>query len=186
VPDDGRVSEEVRPTGRPNARLGQTVRDMVLSLVVVLAVVGLVLVITWHPEPEAVKRVDVAPMLSVASQQAGYPVVDPTVLDGFVPTSVRWEPTVASLGVPAWHVGGVYRDDDYLQVSQSATQESDFIIDQTAGGRSIGSIDVGGRTWEQLESEERRSLVLQLDGVTTIVSSTLPWADLTAVAARLG
>ena len=186
MPDDGRVSEEVRPTGRRNARLAQTVRDMVLSLIVVLAVVGVVLVITWHPEPEAVKRVEVAPVLTVADQQAGYPVLDPTVIDGFVPTSVRWEPTTASLGIPAWHVGGVYRDDDYLQVSQAATQESDFITAQTASGRTIGSVDIDGTVWEQRESAERRSLVLQRNGVTTIVSSTLPWEDLTAVTARLG
>ena len=179
------MSNEVRPTGRRNARLGQTVRDMVLSLIVVLAVVGLIIGITWRPEPDPVKRVDTASLLSVASQQAGYPLIDPNGLDGFVPTSVRWEPTTASLGVPAWHVGGVYLDDAYLQVSQAATLAADFIVDASAAGRPIGSIDVEGTVWEQRESGDRRSLVLQRDGVTTVLSSTLPWADLTEVAARV-
>lgn len=180
------MSEEVRPTGRPNARLGQTVRDMVLSLIVVLGVVGLIIAITWRPEPEAVKRVEVAPLLAVASQQAAYPVIDPSRIEGFVPTSVRWEPTAASLGVPVWHVGGVYRDDAYLQVAQAATLEPDVVVDQTVSGQPTGSVDIGGAMWEQRESADRRSLVLQRDGVTTIVSGTVPWEDLIAVVDRLG
>lgn len=158
---------------------------MVLSLIVVLAVVGVIIGITWRPEPEAVKRVDTGSMRAVAEQQADYPILDPSGIDGFVPTSVRWEPTVASLGVPAWHVGGVYRDDDYLQVAQAATLDSDYVTAQTSAGETIGSVDIEGTTWEKRESAEQRSLVLQRDGVTTILSSTLPWADLTSVAARL-
>ncbi len=159
---------------------------MVLSLIVVLGVVGLIIAITWRPEPEAVKRVDAAPLLAVASQQAAYPVLDPSRIEEFVPTSVRWEPTMASLGVPVWHVGGVYRDDAYLQLAQAATVEPDVVDEQTAAGRPIGPVDVGGATWEQWESGERRSLVLQRDGVTTVVSGTMSWEDLTTVVVRLG
>ena len=158
---------------------------MVLSLIVVLAVVGIIIGITWRPEPEAVKRVDTASLLSVASQQADYALVDPGALADFVPTSVRWEPTSASLGIPAWHVGGVYRDDAYLQVSQAATLASDFVVDASAGGQPTGSVEIEGVSWEQRESGDRRSLVLQRDGVTTIVSGTLSWDELAAVTARL-
>ena len=185
MPEDGAVSDEVRPTGRRNARLAQTVRDMVLSLVVVLAVVGLVMVITWSPQPEAVKRVDTAPMLAVATQQAGFPVVDPSTIEGLVPTSVRWEPTAASLGAPVWHVGGVYRDDAYLQVAQAASTEPELILEQTSAGQPIGTIDIDGQAWEQRESTDRRSLVRTDGGVVTIVSGTVPWDELPAVVRQL-
>ena len=158
---------------------------MVLSLIVVLAAVGVVLAITWRPEPDPIKRVDSAPLHALAAAQAGYRVLDPqTQLDGFVPTSVRWEATPESVGSPVWHVGGVYRD-EYLQITQSSTTEPGYLAEQTAGGSPIGTVDIDGASWEQRESSSRRSLVLQRDGVTTVVSGTLGWEALDAVAAQV-
>lgn len=184
MPDDGQVSQP-QPTGRRNARLAQTVRDMVWSLVVVLGAVGVVLLITWRPEPEAIKVVDVGPLLSAARAEAGYPVLVPKGFDGLQPTSVRWEPTEASNGVPVWHVGYVLNGEDYLQVSQARLDDLAYVAEQTQGGRPAGSIDVMGTEWERRETAEQRSLVLVRDGVTTIVTGTASWDVLPTVAASL-
>ncbi|MFM7597881.1 MAG: DUF4245 family protein, partial [Actinomycetota bacterium] len=52
------MSGDLRPTGRPNARLFQTVRDMVISLAVVLGVIVVVLLLTLRPQPDPVRVVD--------------------------------------------------------------------------------------------------------------------------------
>lgn len=184
MPDDVRVSQP-QPTGRRNARLAQTVRDMVWSLVVVLGAVAVVLLITWRPQPEAIKVVDVAPFLSAARSEAGYPVLIPRGLAGLQATSARWEPTNASQGVPVWHVGYVLNGADYVQVSQARLDDPAYIAEQTEGGRPAGRIDVMGASWEKRESSDQRSLVLQRDGVTTIVTGTAPWDVLPTVAASL-
>ena len=84
--------DDLRPTGRPNARLGQTVRDMVLSLAVVIGVVAVIMLITLRPQPDPVRVVDPTPALLSARAEAGYPVVYPEGLDA------AWRPTSARCG----------------------------------------------------------------------------------------
>ena len=57
---DGGVSTPV-PTGKPNARMGQTVSDMVLSLAIVLGVIGAIMLVTWRPTPDPVREIDPLP-----------------------------------------------------------------------------------------------------------------------------
>lgn len=185
MPDDVQVSQMPQPTGRRNARLGQTVRDMVISLGLVLAVVAVIMFITLRPEPEAVKVVDITSMRTAAATQAGYPILTPAAMEGLQATSVRWEPTEGSQGVSVWHVGYVLDGEEYVQVSQAATADPGYIAEQTDGGRPIGTLDIMGSTWEQRESSTRRSLVLERDGVTTIVSGTTSWDRLPTIAAAL-
>lgn len=186
MPDDGVVSSTVpRPTGRPNARLRQTVIDMVISLGVVLALVAGIMLITWRPSPEPVKVVDVAQMLTAARAQADFAVVVPIGVEGLQATSVRWQPTDASGGLPVWHVGYVLDGDAYLQVSQSRAADAQFVAEQTAGGQATGTADIAGVTWEQRETADRRSLVRVDGSVTTIVSGTTDWERLVAVASAL-
>ena len=178
---------EVRPTGRRNARLGQTVWDMVRSLALVILAVAVVLLLTWRPQPEAVKVVDPTPVLIEARIEAPYPVLYPGDLDSaWRPTSARWEVTPASAPDPAWHVGFVTPDDAYAQIGQSASESAAFVIEQTDGGEVIS---VGGE-WQRYESrgpegEQTRSLVRIVGGVTVVISGTASWDELTLLADRL-
>lgn len=183
-PESGEMGEPgaLRPTGRPNARLGQTVRDMVLSLAVVLAVIGVILLITWRPAPDPVRVVDPTMTLALARAQADYPVLYPADLDvTWRPTSARWEITPASAPDPAWHVGFVTPDDAYAQLGQSSTQDPSYVEDQ------VGAADPSGEWegWLRYDSAEQRALVRVQDGVTVVVSGTAPWPTLQVLAERL-
>lgn len=179
------------PTGRANARLSQTVGDMVRSMAVVLGAVAVILIITLRPQPDPIRVVDYAPTLSVARAQAGYPVLAPQGLGPqWRATSARWEPTPASDPDPAWHLGVVTPTEEYVQLGQSATTDADYLPEQTDRGRPTGSVQVGGVAWERYESTdregvERRSLVRIVGGVTTVVSGGAAWPEIEQFAGSL-
>jgi hypothetical protein len=176
---------EPTPTGRSTGRLSQTVGDMGRSLIVVLAVVAVIVIFAWRPQPEAIRVVDVEPFVAVVSSQADFPATRlPTSLDGYQPTSVRWEPTAESSGLPVWFVGYVTPTERYVQISQSKAEGPDFLREQTAGGSQTGTVDIDGVRWERYETPDRRSLVL-VDDATTVVSGTDSWDALIAVARAL-
>ena len=174
---------ELRPTGRPNARLRQTVADMVRSLALVLGVVAVVLLITLRPQPDPVKVVDPTPVLVQARIEAPYPVLYPQGLDSaWRPTSARWQVTEESTPMPAWHVGFVTPDDAYAQIGQSATTDVAYVVSQTSNGRPSGTAG----EWQQYDNGAgTRSLVAVRGGVTIVVSGTAEWTVLEDLASRL-
>jgi len=164
----------------------QTVGDMVRSLAVVLGFVAVILLITLRPQPEAVKAVDISTVLAVARAQAGFPVfIAGPGTSGYVPTSVRWEPTESTKPDPVWHIGYVTPDEQYVEISESATVTERFISDQTGKGAPLDPVVIDGTTWQRFESETRRSLVRVESTLTTVVAGTLDWAGLQSVAAGL-
>jgi hypothetical protein len=178
--------EELEPTGRGTRSLRQTVGDMVRSLVVVFAVIGVLLLITWRPQPDPVSVVDIEPVAVVAVQQADFvPQHITPVLEGYRPTSVRWEETAASDGNPVWFIGYVTPNDAYLQVSQSSADSAAFLDEQTAGGALGAQIVIDGATWQEYETPDRRSLVHASDGELLIVSGTDSWDGLRTSAGLL-
>lgn len=173
---------ELRPTGRSNARLRQTVRDMILSLAVVLAAIAVILLITWRPTPDPVRVVDPTPALSLARAQADYPVLYPADLDAeWRPTSARWEITPSTQPDPAWHVGFVTPEESYAQLGQSATEDPSYVADQVGGAEPAGEWE----GWLRFDSAEQRALVRVDGGVTVVVSGTAPWPTLQMLAERL-
>jgi hypothetical protein len=176
----------VQPTGRPNARMRQTVGDMVRSMAVVLGVVLVIVVLAWRPDPEAVKVVDPAPFVTVAARTAEFPVREPTGLpEGWRPTSARWEPTEKSESAPVLHIGYVTPADAYAQLSQSTAQGDAYLGEQADNGQPAGTQDVAGVEWRRLESADRRSLVRADGAALIVVSGTAEWDELAQLAASL-
>lgn len=167
-----------QPTGKPNARMKQTVGDMVRSMLLVLAVVGAIFLVTWRPDPDPVRVVDIDPLVIVASSQADYSIVVPD-LPGLRPTSVRWEPTDESSDIPVWHVGYVTEADQYLEITQSTANDPLFLEKETGNGEIVGLIEISGQQWQYFVAESGDSLVGIVAGVTTIVQGTGTESELT-------
>ena len=168
-----------QPTGRRNAHLRKTVGDMVRSMAVVLAVVFVIVLLAWRPLPEEVKVIDPGPAVALAATQADYPIVAPAGLaDEWRPTSARWEATAQSGDAPVLHLGFVSPSDEYAQVTVSGTASERFLTEQTSGGAPVGTREIDGVVWQEWQSEDRRSLVLIDEGVTTIVSGTADWPEI--------
>jgi hypothetical protein len=158
---------------------------MVRSLVVVLAVVAALMLVTYRPQPDPIRQVDPAPMLALARAQADFPVLAPVGIVGLRPTSARWEVTEASSPEPAWHVGYVTQQTEYVQVGQSASTSSRYVDDQTAGGELAGTRTIDGEAWLEYLAPERTSLVRTSSTGTTVVSGTVSVAELEAVVGAL-
>jgi Protein of unknown function (DUF4245) len=180
------TTPDVQPTGRRNARMRQTVGDMARSMAVVLAVVAVIMLLAWRPDPEPIKVVDVGPVIALAAAQAPFAVRAPSGLpDGWRATSARWEPTEESGDVPVLHLGYVTPSDQYAQVSQSTARSAAYLDEQTAGGIPAGGLTIGNVAWEKQATDARRSLVMAGGTTLTVVSGSADWNELAELAASL-
>ena len=168
-------------------RLLQTVRDMVLSLGLVLGVVAFILIVTVRDEPDdPVREVDPAPALAGAQANAPFQAQVPQGLpDG-------WRPTSARVSAPGdepfrWHVGFVTPDIEYAAAGQSDGPLEEYLRDERAGGDEQGTVRVAGERWTVYvrEDGERESLVRVEDGVVTLVTGTGGQDDLIVLAESL-
>jgi len=161
------------------------VRDMVLSLGVVLAVVAIVFLITLRQTPEAVKVIDAGPVLQAVQVNAPYPAVVPGTIEG-------WRITSARVSAPGespfrWHVGYFTSTDRYAAAGQSSGSKQAYLNDERAGGTEVGTVRINGTTWTKIEREDgaRRSLVRSADGVTTLVTGGGDFDELATLAKTL-
>lgn len=181
------------PTGRSNKSLRQSVGDMLRSMAVVLGVVGVILLITWRPQPDPIREVSIEPVAAVAAAQADFPVFIVDEPHAGTVTSVRWESTPQSDGELVWHVGYVTADEEYLQLSQSLASSAAYLGEQTTDGEPMTDFadlpasvqGLTGEGWIPWQTPDRRSLVRDNEGSTTILTGTASWSDLADAASHL-
>ena len=166
-------------------RTTRSLRDLVVSLGIVLAIVGFLVLFVPRPNTDAVRVVDYTPLLTQARSDAPYPIVAPVGLsERWRTTSVRYEPDETAT---TWHLGFVTPHDAYAGVEQSNGPPRAFVQEMTNYGAAEGTTEINGLTWERRlrESKAQRSLVLAQDNVTTIVTGTAGWDELQELAAAL-
>jgi hypothetical protein len=160
----------------------QSVRDMVLSLGLILLAAGVIYVFVPHddtaPEP---KRVDYRVELLTARRAAPYPVAAPEGLPkDWTATSVRYSAEHAR-----WHLGFADADGGYAAVEQSTQKPSDFVASATQEASKTGTERVAGRDWDRYEGDRYDALVLKEQGVTTVVTGSAGMEDLAVLAGAL-
>jgi hypothetical protein len=181
-----RVSDQQAETPAPRPRGRQTVGDMVRSLAVVLALVGVVVVfyLAGRPDP-VVREVQYADALALARQTATYDVLAPD------PLPTGWRATSARArtegDAATWHLGLVTARGSYAAVEQSDGDRRDFVDRFADGARPAGTVTVDGVTWDRIEGgePEERALVRTSRGVTTLVAGSARWDELRELAESL-
>jgi hypothetical protein len=170
---------------RASRRLRQTVRDMVLSLIVVFGVVLLIWLPTrLHRTPE-LKTADTTSVVTGARKAETWPVLAPEGLpSGWRATSARID--TASDGADVVHLGYLTPTDTYAGIEQSATKAISFVRDATVRGHEAGTSQISGVTWTRYESDDgHRSLVRTSDGATYVVVGTGDWSQVELFASTL-
>ncbi|MEU6806894.1 DUF4245 domain-containing protein [Streptomyces neyagawaensis] len=162
----------------------QTVRDMVLSLGLIVLAAWVIYLFIPHDETEQEpKRIDYRVELLTARRAASYPVAAPVGLpDTWKATSVRF----SGADSDHWHLGFHAPDGQYVAVEQSAGKPSRFIPDATQDAKKTGTTqEIGGETWTRYEGDRYDALVLRGEEATTVVAGSASFEDLTKMAKAL-
>ncbi|WP_443055671.1 DUF4245 domain-containing protein [Streptomyces sp. NBC_00690] len=162
----------------------QTVRDMVLSMVVIGAVVGVTYIfIPRDDTKDPIKRVDYSIELVTAQRAAPYPVVAPQGLPkAWKPTSVTYNRSDSN----AWHLGFLDPKREYVAVEQSTAPFKKYVGRVTHHAEDTGRTrQVNGESWQIWEGPKYDALVRAGKGATTVVTGTAPFDRLAEMAAAL-
>ncbi|MEV8230218.1 DUF4245 domain-containing protein [Streptomyces sp. NPDC079167] len=162
----------------------QTVRDMILSMLVITAVAGVVYLFIPHDEKaDPLKAVDYRVELATARRAAPYPVAAPAGLpEGWKATSVSYEGQNGS----GWHLGFLDPDKRYVAVEQSTAPAKKYVSEVSRDAENTGRTrEVSGRDWEIWNGPKYDALVLHAEGVTTVVTGSAPADRLAEMAAAL-
>jgi hypothetical protein len=175
----------------------ETVRDMVLSMALVGAVVfALYAVVAWQrPEVQGSIRpaVDVTGVVDQVQMSGPFPVRQPTDLpDGWSPTSAWFEGPgeTAGLGGSVLHVGYTTPSGSYAEVKQT-DGDAGFAVKEWAGGATeVGTVQIKGSEWTRLESADTgaKALTVTREGkpdVLVLVTGKADWPELERLAASV-
>ncbi|MGW3283298.1 DUF4245 domain-containing protein [Streptomyces sp. NPDC001002] len=169
-------------TGRTGRQ--KTVRDMILSLGLIMIAAAVIYVFIPHDDsPPDIKPVDYRVELLTARRAASYPVAAPEGLStGWKATSVRFRGDEFD----AWHLGFNAPGGQYVQVEQSTQKPGAFIDTASQGAEATKATQrIEGRTWTRYTGGRYDALVLSEKGATTVVAGTGSYAQLTEMARAL-
>lgn len=185
----------VKMVGVARARRSPTVRDMVLSLLVIMIPVAIfAAILTDGPDKPPVKAVDWQAVAEQARQQAPFEILTPSALpQGWTATRASWtkvgqtDPTGNQSPRNRWQLGVLTDDEIYLELDQVDKQAGDFLAGLTRDGSQDGTSTIDGQTWKRLDSEDGRtkSLVRKASGVTAVVTGDTGYQQLGTFAALL-
>ncbi|WP_326825644.1 DUF4245 domain-containing protein [Streptosporangium sp. NBC_01756] len=157
-----------------------------VAMLVCLAGVGVFLLVTPQSRTEHIPKVDysidVANMRHTAPYQTWSPEPVPA---GWIPTSSR---VTNEKGVVSWRLGFATAKRSHAMLAQSDEKPAAEFANRMANtGEVVGSVQVGGVTWEQRlrKDKDQRSLVRLLPDVTVVVTGTAQWDELSALAGSL-
>jgi hypothetical protein len=175
--DDPEAIEADRAERR-RRRGRQTVRDMILSMLVVTGAVA-ILFLPWnHRNVDPVKVVDPAPTLTSARAAVTWPVLAPKLPQTWRCTSARI--SAAADAQPIVHLGYLSPSDRYVGIEESATKVTSFVRDSVVGGQPSGTVTIDGQIWQRYISPDgvQKSLVQSSHGATYVVNSQAEWPEI--------
>ncbi|MER5770710.1 DUF4245 domain-containing protein [Streptomyces sp. NPDC001985] len=163
----------------------QTIRDMVLSMAAIGAVVGTIYIFLPNDDNgDPLKRVEYRLEQVTAQRAAPYPVFAPQGLPK------EWKATSVSFRgseSDAWHLGFLDPQKQYVAVEQSTEDPKKFIPRVTHQAEDTGRTErVGAEVWQRWEGGKYDALVREeKGGATTVVTGTAPLERLAEMAAAL-
>ncbi len=167
---------------------------MVLSMAVVGAVVlGIFWMVAWQrPEVQGPVRpmVDVEQIFTDVRLGDTFPVREPVGLPGGWTATSAWfdtEQVSGDIGGGVLHVGYLTPDGSYAEVRQTDGDADAAVDDWVDGAVPAGEVEIGGATWQVVESEEtgKQGLVLTEGGITIVVTGKAEQSELEVLAGAL-
>lgn len=155
----------------------------------VILAVGVILIISWRPQKESLPTVDYQAAVANATAQQIWPVMIPSIVpDGYKPTSARFEPeSYGSPGEVRWYVGFQTANNEFVSLWQTDGPTKKVVAAASNNATCDQVTVISGTTWNKCEVQEplTRTIYKTEGEVTTIVSGTVSWDELTAFATSL-
>lgn len=162
-----------------------TVRNMVLSVLVVLAIVLAWWSLTFNPEEDQRRPPEVTQSAAHAVDQAEWPLWVPDPGEGWKPIVVWFDPVE---GVQTWHISYTSPEGEYVALHQGAEVTPEWLGAVLKGAEESGETVLpgpdGDQTWQQWAGEEKsnaeRGWLLgpeQTGGTTVVVHGTAEQAE---------
>ncbi|WP_160096695.1 DUF4245 domain-containing protein [Kibdelosporangium aridum] len=168
------------------SRFKTSARDMVLSLAVLTAIIGVIVWLTQGCEfspsgptvdPSSAPTVDAPRELSGAARRVDFPVRSPVVPADWRANSSNTVPVgEGAQRTTAVRVGWITPAGKYLRLSQSKAPVADLVVMEAGGdvsASSTGSVDVSGTQWTKYRGKgDEPSWVLSKDGVQLLITGS--------------
>jgi hypothetical protein len=159
--------------------------DMVRSMLVILALVGLLLLIVPRPNKIPERSIDVPAAAQASAAQLGFAPAAPQLPAGWTPKTADVQK--ATDDRPTWHLSYVTPSSSFAGVQQTRDATDDWVARQVTDGADQGRHRAGGVDWT-VRSRTDRGITswVRTDGdVTTVVTGTAPAAELNQLAASV-
>lgn len=176
------MSTQPSPRSSISSYAAGSVANMVRSLLVVAAIVGVLIAVVPRTNSVSQPPVEVAGIAREVARESGWPIVAPAGLpEGWKPTSVRY--VRGTDGLMTWHVGYQSPAGRYVAVQQTRDATDGWVEAQTNRARRTGEVQAAGRTWvtfERAPKVQRSMLWRSSDAadLTTLVTGTGTFEEL--------
>jgi len=156
---------------------------LVRSLVIVLAIVGLIIAISPQPSGEAMRAADFDAAVQTARLSAGYAVVVPGPLpDGWRTVAAQSEGAGDAV---VWRLGLRGPDDGFVTIEQSPEGHGPLATEVATSAQPGEQVTLNGVTWQRFTDGASRALLRVLPDSHVLVRANLPWPALEVVAGGL-
>ncbi|MCG2620603.1 DUF4245 domain-containing protein [Arthrobacter sp. I2-34] len=158
-------------TAKQAKRANQTIKGMVISVLLTVAVVIPVVLLNPGSKPETYHRnIDVPAVALEAKAAAGYLPVVPAMPEGWSANYARWT-TGGSAQVAAWEAGYLTPGGHHIALTQTDKANPTWLADATGQAPVTGQRRIGGADWQLRDSGSgSKSLVLEESGYTIVLA----------------
>lgn len=166
------MSVEMQAPPAKKKRGRETAGDMIRSMGLILLIIIPVWYLAQPPDSDEAEIRVVDPSADVAAHRQALPGV---AVPGVLPP--EWQPTSSTLEPGALRIGWVTPSEQYAEYA-SSTAGPAFLEQITGAGSVVGTLDVGGVTWQEYrDAEDHTTLVREVAGATVVVGGVRETVD---------
>ncbi|GAA3703440.1 hypothetical protein GCM10023081_44800 [Arthrobacter ginkgonis] len=159
-------------------RANQTLKGMIISVVLTLLVALPVIAMNPANREGTYKRdINVSEVAAQAAQAADFTPVAPVMPEGWYANFARWTSAGAD-GVAFWEVGFVTTREGFIWMRQTSDANPSWIAQQTDFAPVTGVRTVDGTDWELRDKSGNRTLLLERNGATVMLTGESSFEDL--------
>lgn len=167
----------------PRERKSATYGDLLRTLVIFIAAIGLFLLLLPRHHHSALHPVDYSSDLSIFAHGASFPAVVPSpVPTGWTVTSFSGDSTTTP---ETLHMGMVTADKKYADLEESTGSAASLVTLDASSAPVVGTEPIAGVIWQRYEKKGVISLTLTAHGFTTLLTGGASLADLRLLASSL-